>query len=221
VRVGLVIVAAGSSRRMQGTEKIWTRLGDRPVLWHAVNALAPLADTTVLVVRADCAQRAEQEIASIPFDIQIRAGGAHRHESVMRGVSALDDVDVIAVHDGARPFASARLFTRGLQMLDKFAGVVPVVPLRDTIKRVDEGMVSLTIDRSSLRAAQTPQLFNSGPLRAAQSKLDPESIPTDEAVLMEQSGYSIGVFPGDPWNLKITEPFDLLLARAIVDLDRS
>lgn len=221
MRVGLVIVAAGSSRRMQGTEKIWSVLGDRPVLWHAVNTLAPLADTTVLVVRGDCRQRAEQEIASIPLDIHVLAGGTHRHESVMHGVSALEDVDVIAVHDGARPFASPGLFARGLQMLDKFTGVVPVVPLRDTIKRVDKGMVSLTVDRSSLRAAQTPQLFKSGPLRAAQSKLDPETMPTDEAVLMEQSGYSIGVFPGDPWNLKITEPFDLLLARAIVGLDRS
>lgn len=216
-RPGLVIVAAGSSRRMAGVDKVWADLGGHPVVWHSLQALAPLAAHTVLVVSVDRVERARAELDSTTYELTVVAGGAQRQESVARGLAALHDHDVVAVHDAARPFATARLLRSGIELLRECDAAIPALPVTDTVKQVDDrGHVLATLDRAWLRAAQTPQVFRREALVAAHAAQDGAGAgATDDAVLLEAAGLDVRVFPGQADNFKITTEFDLRLARML------
>jgi 2-C-methyl-D-erythritol 4-phosphate cytidylyltransferase len=218
--LGVVVVAAGSSARMGGRDKLLAVLGGRPVLSYALRTLAHHPATTALVVVAAkerieaIGALAEAEVG--PGRAAVVAGGARRQDSVRAGVEALTACDVIAIHDGARPFVTAAIVDRGLAALATVNAAIAVAPVTDTIKRVDEaGLIVATPARSSLRAAQTPQFFRAATLRAAYAAADWSHEYTDEAALVEAMGEPVGTFAGAPENLKITTPHDLVIAEAL------
>lgn len=216
--LGLVVVAAGSSRRMSGVDKVWARLGDAPVVWHSLASLVPHACASVLVVHADYLAEASDVLRPQFPGLTVVSGGADRQESVRCGLAALEGVDLVAVHDAARPFASADLLQVGLELLSACDGAVPVVPLHDTIKQIDAaGNVLSTLDRNQLRAVQTPQLFHLDTLRAAHEQATQVGrTGTDDASLLETAGFRVKTFPGAADNFKITTQRDLAVARLLL-----
>jgi 2-C-methyl-D-erythritol 4-phosphate cytidylyltransferase len=200
--VWAVVVAAGSGRRF-GSQKQFAALGGGTVLDRAVAVACEVVDGVVAVVPPD---RADERLRSV-------AGGGTRSESVRRGLAAVPaEADVIVVHDGARPFASAALYRAVIGAVREGAdAAVPGIPVSDTVKVVDDAMVVVeTLDRSRLVAVQTPQAFRAAALRAAHAG---EAEGTDDASLVERAGGRVVVVRGEPDNRKITVVEDLDWAR--------
>ncbi len=202
---------------MAGIDKVWAPLGSHPLIWHSLSQLAPAAYETVLVVRADMINRAQEELHSDFPDLVVVTGGSDRRESVANGLDVLQLAEIIAVHDAARPFGNARMMREGCALLAVHDGAVPVTPIHDTIKRVSQdGMVVETVDRASLRAVQTPQVFRTEALRAAHRAWQCAAESTDDAGLLEAHGYRVATFPGDVLNIKVTTAEDLKLAHYLL-----
>ncbi len=213
-RVWSIVVAAGSGRRF-GRSKQFVLLGDRPVLEWAVAACRPRSAGVVLVLPAGL-----DDPESHGADAVVE-GGATRADSVRAGIAAVPhDAEVIVVHDAARPLASPALFDAVIAAVTDGGadGAVPGLPLRDTIKAVDEsGHVTSTLDRNALVAVQTPQAFRAGMLRRAHDQRGRQgSGAPDDAVLVEALGATVRVVPGEPGNLKITDPDDLAAAERLL-----
>lgn len=215
-RPALVIVAAGSSTRMGGIDKIWAPLRGEPVIYHCLRALGPEAGRVVVVVRPGGLERARRELPSICPGVVVVPGGDERRDSVFNGLHEVEGYDVVAIHDAARPLASPRLVHEGVACLAGKEGAIPVLHIPDTVKRVDNGVIVETLDRSTLRLAQTPQLFRTAALLHAHRRVTGAAL-TDDASALEAVGRQVAIYPGEPWNLKITAPEDLDLAELILD----
>ena len=216
--LGLVIVAAGTSNRMNGIDKIWAPLGEHSVVWHSVHKLGSVAEHTVVVVHETHTERAQSEFVSLERTPTIVAGGVRRQDSVSRGLAALPAVRIVAIHDAARPFAKPDLLFRGAELIEDCDGAIPGLPVTDTIKQVDirEGII-LTVERDSLRAVQTPQVFRRDSLVEAHlSERASLGTATDDASILEACGRRVRVFPGQWGNFKITTEYDLRLARLLI-----
>ena len=210
-----IVVAGGSGRRF-GQLKQFALLGGRPVLQWAVAACRTCSAGVVLVV-PDASGDHDPHGADV-----VVTGGATRADSVRRGLAAVPaDATVVLVHDAARPLASADLFVAVIgAVTDGGAdGAVPGVPPSDTIKAVDEsGRVTDTLDRATLVAVQTPQAFRADVLRRAhdEAAAGASAGATDDAMLVEALGGTVQVVPGEPGNLKITDPADLGAAERLL-----
>jgi 2-C-methyl-D-erythritol 4-phosphate cytidylyltransferase len=208
-QVWSIVVAGGSGRRF-GRLKQFSVLGGRPVLEWAVAACRPSSAGVILVVPAPIENPDAHGLEAHGADAVV-VGGATRADSVRCGLAAVPGgADVIVVHDAARPLASPALFDAVIAAVaDGGAdGAVPGVPPSDTIKVVDQsGQVTSTLDRATLVAVQTPQAFRAAVLRRAHR--DAPVGATDDAVLVEALGGTVRVVPGEPGNLKITDPDDL------------
>ncbi len=226
VAVWAVIVAAGSGERL-GAEhpKAFVAFGENPLIAASVLALDdhPGIDGIVLVVPAGWEERATfmaDDIGAGKASIAV-AGGASRSDSVALGVAEVPaDAAVILVHDAARPIVPAALIDRVLAgFADGSDGVIPVLPIADTVKRVDAaGRVVETLDRSELRSVQTPQAFKAEIFRRALAAPD-RNTGTDCASLVERIGGIVTTVEGDPRSLKITTRSDLERALELVDAD--
>lgn len=208
-----VVVAGGSGRRLGGVPKQFRHLRGRPVLAWACEALRahPAIRLLVVVLPADVAADPPGWVG--PLADVVVAGGDTRRESVGLGVAALrPEVERVLVHDGVRPFATRELVDRVWAAAVRGA-VVPVLPLPDTVKRVDGGRVVRTLRRERLVRVQTPQGFPAGLLRRVHSEAAAagEEAP-DDAALCERRGEPVWTVPGDPRNLKITTEEDLAWA---------
>ena len=209
--VWTVVVAAGSGERFGG-DKQAADLGGRPVVAHSVATAASASDGVVVVVAPDRLTAAESLFAGVERRdavVTVVAGGTTRAASVRAGLAAVpDDAEVVLVHDGARPLATPALFDRVVVAVRAGAdAVVPVVPVADSLRAVDGGVV----DRDGVLAVQTPQGFPADRLRAAHGA---GSDASDDATLVEAAGGTVVVVDGEPANLKITRPVDLALAAA-------
>jgi 2-C-methyl-D-erythritol 4-phosphate cytidylyltransferase len=206
-----IVVAGGSGRRF-GQLKQFADLGGRPVLEWAVAACRPRSAGVVLVLPGAPAGRDTHGADAVV------AGGATRADSVRCGLAAVPaDAEVIVVHDAARPLASPALFAAVIDAVTDGGadGAVPGVPPSDTIKAVDQsGHVTSTLDRATLVAVQTPQAFRAAVLRRAHG--DAPAGATDDAMLVEALGGTVRVVPGEPGNLKITDPDDLGAAERLL-----
>ena len=212
--VGAIVVAAGRSERM-GFDKLWEDLNGRPVLAWSVAAIAHSRPDRLAVVTApESVERVDRLLREAGIQGAVVQGGARRRDSVAAGVSALPEVEWLVVHDAARPFASADLIERGLDAARNSGAAVPALPLADTVKRVDGSRVIQTLDRSVLRAIQTPQVFKRSLLAWALSASHEDV--TDEAALIESLGGIVYTFQGQPDNFKLTYPDDLQLMREII-----
>ena len=221
-----VVVAAGSSRRMGGTDKLMAPVAGRPLLAWTLAAVAasPVVDRLVLV---SAPERVEAFAAApwLPARVYaVVAGGASRQASVAAGVRHLDRLDPagrdrpVLVHDGARPLVSAALVEAVATAVARYGAAIPVLPVAETLKRVGDGLVHETVDRSVLAAAQTPQGARRGLLFDAWAAFPPDGPRefTDEAALLEACRIEVHAIPGEPANLKVTLPDDLLrVARAL------
>jgi 2-C-methyl-D-erythritol 4-phosphate cytidylyltransferase len=205
----IVLVAAGASTRM-GFPKLWTDVGGRPLLAHAVAAARDAGPgELVIVVAADRVADAE----ALAPDARVIAGGARRRDSVAAGLDA-STAPWLAIHDAARAFAPPDLFSRGLAAAQETGAAVPGLPLKDTIKRVARSRVVATPERSEHVGVQTPQVFRRDLLERALALSDDDV--TDEAALVEQLGVSVALFDGDERAFKVTTPLDFALAGAIL-----
>lgn len=218
VRVGVVVPAAGSGRRMGGLSKPFLELAGEPVLLHALRPfLAQASVVSVVVALApDDAASPPDWLAGLDERIAVVVGGETRTESVGNALAALSpDVDVIAVHDAARPLVTTEVVAECIAVAAGGQGAVAGCPAVDTMKEVDGGgRIVHTVDRSSLWRAHTPQVFPAALLRAAYERAGPGA--TDDAALVEGMDVEIRMVDGGAWNLKVTRPDDLPVAEALL-----
>lgn len=211
--------AAGSGVRLgPGDPKALRSLGGRSLLLHAVQRLraAALVDAVIVAVPAGCEGQVAAELSVVPAVVTV-TGGATRQDSVRAALRALTaDVDVVLVHDAARPLAPVALIEAVTAAVLRGApAVVPGVPVDDTVKRVGPtGLVLDTPPRETLRAIQTPQGFQRGVLERAHAQQS--AAVTDDAGLVELLGEPVLVIPGDADAFKITRPDDLVRAEALL-----
>ena len=203
-----IVVAAGGGSRF-GAPKQFARLGAATVLDRSV-AVAREACAGVVVVLPDGSEW------KAPDGVRTTAGGATRSASVRAGLALVPgEVDVVVVHDAARPLASADLFARVVAAVRAGAdAAVPGIPVADTLKRVREHTVVETVSRDDLVTVQTPQAFRRAALEAAHAD---EGVGTDDAALVEAAGGTVVVVEGEARNLKLTRADDLALAQALME----
>jgi len=220
-----LIPAAGQGQRMGlDIEKQFLQLGGKPLLAYTLARFeaTPTIDRIVVIVPAGRETFCYEEIiepGGLRKVTHIIAGAETRQRSVMAGFSCLEeDVDVVVIHDGARPFVTPSLIRAAIDAALVDGSAVAVIPESDTLKRVSgTGTVIETVDRRNLWRTQTPQAFRRAILQralayAAQHNLD----ATDEASLVEWLSWPVRVFPGSIWNFKITCPDDLVLAELLL-----
>jgi 2-C-methyl-D-erythritol 4-phosphate cytidylyltransferase len=222
VTVAALVPAAGRGERLgPGAPKALRTLGGVPLLVHAVRSLSQARDVDVVVVAAppDQAGAVRSALASwaVPAEVLVVPGGETRRESVARALASLpDDVDVVLVHDAARPLAPSDLADAVIAAVRAGAdAVVPALPVVDTIKQVDDhNLVQATVDRASLRSVQTPQGFRRAVLADAHRLAGGDV--TDDAGLVEAAGGRVQVIAGHPEAFKVTRPIDLVFAEAVL-----
>jgi 2-C-methyl-D-erythritol 4-phosphate cytidylyltransferase/2-C-methyl-D-erythritol 2,4-cyclodiphosphate synthase len=217
-RADAIVVAAGASRRMGGTDKLQATIGGRPLLAWTLAAIAALPEVERIVVVAAPDRVADVRASDwLPGSvIAVVPGGDRRQTSVAAGVAALgstsaDAERVVIVHDGARPLVAAGMIRAVIEATTLHGAAIPILPIAETVKRVDGEVVGATVDRESLGTAQTPQGVRHGLLRAAYERFPPDGPETwtDEAALLEACRIAVHVVPGDPSNIKVTQPADL------------
>ncbi len=221
-RTGVVIVAAGSSERMAGIDKMSAPIAGLPMAFHSVRTFdgCEAIDEIVVVTRsARVGEWHERfEAAGWTKVRRVVKGGATRAESSRRGAAALSpDVDLVLVHDGARPLVSEAVILRVIEAARATGAAIPGVPPVATIKREKGGVCDGTLDRTTLREAQTPQGFHRGVLsKAFAAAMRAKADMTDEAACVEQIGTPVTIVEGERRNLKVTVPEDLAVAEALL-----
>ena len=221
-RCGAIVAAAGSSSRMGGENKLMLPLEGVPVLARTLLALegSQLVDEIVVAVREEdllpVADLCKQFGVSKPAKI-VRGGETRLASVLAAAMECREDMAFLAVHDGARPLADPALIDSVIETAFRTNAAVPAVPVKDTIKIAAEGRVAGTPARETLRAVQTPQVFDAQLLRAAlQAAVDSGAEITDDCSAVERLGKEVYLTEGSYENIKITTPEDLLLAEAIL-----
>jgi 2-C-methyl-D-erythritol 4-phosphate cytidylyltransferase len=210
-----IIVAGGTGKRMGGSiPKQFLMLKGRPLLCWTIEAFHRFdaAMTIVLVLPEGQIPVWKTLCLGHGFHVphEVVAGGAERFHSVRNGLAAVKDVEVVAVHDGVRPCVSAALIERCFAAAQEHGASVPVVAISSSVREID-GESSRAIDRSKLRAVQTPQCFRVDVLRRA-FELPYDTAFTDEATLVERIGQKVFLVEGEEGNIKVTTPLDLKVA---------
>ena len=220
-RCGAVIVAGGSASRMGGIDKVMAKLGGKPVIWHSLRAFqeCDAVSEIVVVTRPDLIVTITNLSKDFPKVTAVVAGGKTRQESVHNGLNTLSDkVKLAAIHDGARPLITWQVIDRAVRAANTYGAAAPAIPVKDTIKVVQGGMVLDTPDRKTLQAVQTPQVFDFDLLRAAHKKVAEDGVEvTDDCAAVERMGMSVKIVEGDERNLKITTPMDLKIAELLLE----
>lgn len=217
-KLGVIIVAGGSGSRMGAdVPKQFLRLGGEPILAVTLRKFIPYAEDVVVVLPKEHIPLWESlaEECHLQGTHRVCAGGATRFHSVQNGLRALDpECDIVAVHDGVRPLLSAPMIERGLACAVEYGSAVPTVGAVDSF-RIAEGEGLRVVDRSLLRAIQTPQIFSADLLRRAYVQGFDERF-TDDATVVELLGENLHYYEGERSNIKITTPEDLVIAEAIL-----
>ncbi|MEW9267690.1 2-C-methyl-D-erythritol 4-phosphate cytidylyltransferase [Kineococcus endophyticus] len=221
MRTALVVPAAGRGDRLGASRpKALVPLAGEPLLVHALRraTASDVVDVVVVVAPLGACDEVRSLLSPVVPDVLVVPGGAERQDSVRAGLRALPaDVDVVLVHDAARCLTPPDVFTSVVAAVRAGAtGVVPVVPVSDTVKRVADRTVLETLDRSELVAVQTPQGFAADVLRAVHEAAVPGAAATDDAGMLEALGHPVRTVPGDERAFKVTRPLDLLLAQALL-----
>jgi 2-C-methyl-D-erythritol 4-phosphate cytidylyltransferase len=221
-----ILVAAGRGERMgAGRPKGFLEVAGQTLLLRSVRALAaaPSVDAIVAVVPAEHVEDASAILRAADKVAAVVAGGGRRQDSVLEGMKpAPDGFDgIVLVHDAARPFVSPSLIESVVAEARNSGAAVPVVPVADTIKKVKDGRIAATLDRSELAAAQTPQGFRFSLLvRAYEDAFRHQITVTDEASAVERLGLPVAIVPGEATNRKLTTPDDLVWAEAFATAHR-
>jgi 2-C-methyl-D-erythritol 4-phosphate cytidylyltransferase len=218
---GAVIVAAGSASRMGGINKITADLCGEAVIRRAVRAFqeCDAIREIVVVTRSDLLVPVMDLCHEFTKLQAVIVGGQTREESVLMGFGALSDkVKLVAVHDGARPLVTWQLIDRVVRAAGAYGAAAPGIPVKDTMKLVEGGLVKQTPDRRLLQAIQTPQVFDRDLLRGALQKAIKDGAKiTDDCSAVERLNMCVKIVEGDERNIKITTPLDLRIAQMILE----
>lgn len=216
-KLGVVIVAAGKSRRMRGVNKLFAALGGKPLLAWSVETCQKsslIQQIAVVLNSKDLARGQKLKTERGWAKVRLCTGGTLRQDSVREGLKLLDDCDWVMIHDGDRPFVTSHLIEHGLKIVRNTRAAVAAVPVKDTIKLVAGArMIGKSLQRHRLWAAQTPQMFSFDVITRAYENLKVEV--TDDATAVESLGYKAQLYMGDYRNIKVTTVEDLALARII------
>ncbi len=218
--ISAIVVAAGKSKRMKGIDKIRYSLGGKPVIEWSLSLFltSPYFKEVIVVSTIDRFPFLEKILEKYDSKkvIKMVEGGKERKDSVCKGLE-VSKGQYVAIHDGARPFVDGVILERLLVSINGSAGCIPVIPVTDTIKEIDEcGFVVGTPKRSHLVKVQTPQVFKTSLLLEAYAKLPKDALVTDDAQVMELAGYKVKTVEGSFLNIKITTPLDLEIAHLFV-----
>lgn len=233
MKATVLIPAAGMGRRMgTSVNKQYLDLAGKPILAHTLARFDahPQIEHIYLMLPADEIDYCRQQIIAQHGFTKVRrlvAGGAERQDSVRNGLLALAEDGlaqperIVLVHDGARPLFNVQLLPQLLDRIAQQGACIIAVPVKDTIKQVDGGLISSTPERKRLWQAQTPQGFRYQLLADAFRQADAEQfLGTDDASLLERYGVPVAVLPGDYRNIKVTTPEDLPVAAAFLDMQQ-
>lgn len=224
----VLVAAAGNSARMGGVNKLLWELDGVPVLVRTLTSLqlASRVDEIIIAAREEDLVR----ISQLCHDYRItkctkvvRGGEDRVHSVLLASMEAGPEIELLAVQDGARPLVLPEMIDRVIEAAERCGAAAPAVPVKDTIKVIREDhSVAETLDRSMLRAVQTPQVFQADLLKAAlQSAIDQKLAVTDDCSAVELLGKSVYLVEGDEENLKITTPIDLVVAEAVLEERKS
>lgn len=221
-RAGAVIVAAGSSTRMGDVDKIWTPIAGEPLLVWTIRAFEAAKEVAEIVVVVAPERLAEaQALARQSHWGKVRAvvaGGRRRCESVREGLGALSpESEWVVIHDGARPLVTPAMIAAGLEAAQQSTGAAAAYePVKETLKRVQDGVVVETPSRADLALLQTPQVFRQGLLADLEAACSSGDDPQDEAALLLRQGVRVAVFASGHENVKVTTPDDLEIVEALL-----
>ena len=218
---GAVIVAAGNASRMGGIDKVMALLRSEPMIRRTVRAFqtCDAVSEIVIVTREDLIGPISELCVGYDKVTAVVKGGSSRQESVELGLGALSKaVKLAAIHDGARPLVTYEVIDRAIRAANTYSAAAPGIPVKDTVKTVEGGVVLNTPDRSKLRAIQTPQVFDMDLLKGAlkKARLDKAEV-TDDCSAVERLGMKVKIVEGDERNIKVTTPMDLKIAEMLLE----
>lgn len=199
-----------------GGDKLLRELDGRPIIAYSIAAFAASNDVDELVVVASNSNfdAVSALVSQLSPGSRVVFGGERRQDSVRAGLDALDDVDYVLVHDGARPLINEVMIEDVLRGAIESGAAICAIPVSDTIKRGQDGLIVETVERADLHRAQTPQAFRRDLLIRAHEQADTEA--TDDAALVERLGEPVRLVPGSHRNIKVTTPDDLHVAEALL-----
>lgn len=218
-----IITAGGVGKRMgAGFPKQFLEIGGKSILFHCLDRYhaASKIDKIILTTPPDYVDELEEKVLQAKYNKveRVVAGGEKRQDSVWNGINAISaGCEVVAIQDGVRPFIKPEVINRSVDMARKSGACIVAAPITDTIKQVaGDKMIEKTIDRSQLYGAQTPQTFRFELIKKVMGDAMSEKFyGTDEASLFEHFGLPVEIVLGDRFNIKITQPEDMILAEAI------
>lgn len=203
-----------------GEDKLFAEVAGRPILAHTLAAAAQSGAFVRTIIAAPGERHALiRELADREgvVDLVLTSGGERRQDSVRGALEEVGDVEVVAVHDAARPLCPPQLFVDCVREARRHGAVTTAIPVVDSIKRVVDGVVLQSLDRHELYAIQTPQAFRREVLAAGHHNAVVNGILVDDdAALVESLGHPVHIVPGNPDNFKVTYPRDLVLLRALL-----
>ena len=223
-KVSAIILAAGSGSRF-GEKKQFKELNGKPIWFYSLNTFiqSESVDELILVIPNDSLETLKQSQVFTSLNktnnIKLVSGGESRKDSVFNGLKVVKKaIDIVCIHDAARPFIKASYIKHSVQACSEFDGAIIAIPSVDTVKKVDKQIIKNTIDRESLWMAQTPQTFKKDKLLYAIKNSSHLNI-TDESMLMEEANFKIKLIEGDQSNFKITNEIDWELAKVMVQVE--
>jgi 2-C-methyl-D-erythritol 4-phosphate cytidylyltransferase len=220
-KISVIIPAAGKGKRFKGEDKLLKKIGRYPVIIHTLKAFekSPEIDEIVLVVQKKKIKFYKNLIENYNFKKvkKIVKGGKERQDSVYNGIRSLKySPEFLIIHDGDRPFLKKSLLKKIIKELRKNQAVICGVPLKETVKEVENSQIVKTLKREKLWHIQTPQAFNFEIIKKAHQKAKEENFySTDDSALLERLGYSVKIIKGSYSNIKITTYEDFLYAKSI------
>ena len=225
MRTLAIVLAGGAGKRMgSSTSKQFLLLDNKPILVHTLQVFQeckPVDGIYLVVNHRDLPLIQEEILETYHFSkvMKLVIGGRLRQDSVRNGLEAIDEpCDVVVIHDAARPFVSPAFVEKSIFLMEMFDAVVPAIPARDTIKVISkEGFVLKTLERDALWHIQTPQTFKYDLIaKAYREGMAKKLCAYDDSTFIEHLGKKVKVVEGSPYNIKITTPEDLLIARGIL-----
>ncbi|WP_096186192.1 2-C-methyl-D-erythritol 4-phosphate cytidylyltransferase [Evansella halocellulosilytica] len=221
-KYNVIIPAAGQGKRMKaGKNKQFITIDQDPLLIHTLRVFEGdlLCDEIILVINSE--EKPEMEALIEQFGLKkinkLVPGGKERQQSVFEGLKAVEGDPVVLIHDGARPFIQTEVISKLVSKVETGVSATVGVPMKDTVKKVQGGLIEETVDRTSLWAIQTPQAFRCSEIVSAHKEAEMNDyFGTDDASLMEYVNKPVAIIEGDYENIKVTTPEDLLFAEAII-----
>ena len=212
-----LIVAGGNGTRMNSdTPKQFLMLKNKPILMYSIEKFVKF-DNIILVLPEGKADYWQKLCINYNFNInhKVVSGGENRYQSVKKGLSYIGENSIVVIHDGVRPLVSKKLINSLLSKVKKGVGVIPVVPVVDSIRKIKDKNISANIDRSNLYKVQTPQCFLSSDIKRAYSQRY-SRVFTDDSSVFESIGGKISTIIGEEENLKITTKKDIKIASLFI-----